>query len=132
MTESFLVELVKQGGFALLAGVMFLVYRHDAKVAKDDLRKVAEEYAKKQAESATAWMTFGQAQGALMERLTGAIERIEHRLDESTMCPVTSVTNEALREAMRDGHAHSDRRRIDRVVAHAVRSAIRGEGDAQS
>lgn len=87
MTESFLIEIVKQGGFAILAGVMFLLYRKDAK-----------QWAVKQSESASAFMTFGSNTATAltlvsetMRQQSTILSRIEERLAESHLCPMTQA-----------------------------------------
>jgi len=137
VTEQILIELIKQGGFALLAGIIFFVYRADQKAnakalldAHERQLKQIAEISQRQTESATAWMQFGKEQGALMERIASTLERIETKQAETTTCPVTQVTTEALREAVSSGRPVPGRPRVDHIVAQAVRAAIRSEAAA--
>lgn len=110
MTETFWVKLLEQGGFALLAAVMFFVYRKDAK-----------EWAMKQSETATAFMGFGERTSAALTLVTETqrqqsevLAQIELHLRENHLCPVTQVTTEMLRAAGA-GDAPG-RRRIDHIL----------------
>lgn len=103
MTESFWMEVLKQGGFAILAGVMFFVYRQDASrwAAKSaetaqtyaaGQAASAQAYAHKQAESAQAFMAFGSETATsltqvaeTMRGMMGVLARIDERLASSQL-----------------------------------------------
>lgn len=119
MSESLLVELVKQGGFALLCAAMFWLYRHDSKA-----------WAAKQTETAAAFMGFGERTATALTQVSEALrrqsavlERIEAHLGENHMCPVTQVTTELLRESRTD---EGGRRRMDGIMRAALVRAARG------
>lgn len=113
--------VTSQGIGAVLAFVMFMVYRKDAKDNALAIKTLSEAYARQQTESATAWMAFGQEQGALMARIAGALERIEERQESNAVCPVTQVTSEWLRDATREDAPQ--RRRADVLMRQAMRRA---------
>lgn len=122
MSESVVVELVKQGGFALLCGAMFLLYRHDSK-----------GWAAKQTETASAFMAFGERTAESLTRVSEALrrqsqvlERIESHLGENHLCPVTQVTTELLREARVD---EGGRRRLDSLMRTALGRAVRDHAE---
>lgn len=78
MTESVFVEILKQGGFAALAGLMFFVYRADSKA-----------WAQKQSETAAAFMGFGERTATALTQVSEALrmqsqvlERIERHLSK--------------------------------------------------
>ena len=117
MTEGFIQELIKQGGFAVLCGAMFLVYRHDAK-----------QWAAKQTESAQAFMSFGERTATAltqvsetMRRQGEILSRIEQHLSDNHLCPVTQITTEMLRQA---GEPDApQRRRVDALMRDALKRA---------
>ena len=117
MTENLIVELVRQGGFAILCAVMFWVYRSDSRT-----------WAVKQSESASAFMAFGERTAESMTRLSETLRQqsevlrqIEEQLSRNHMCPVTQVTSEMLRETVRgDG---PQRRRVDAILRAASGAA---------
>jgi hypothetical protein len=117
VTEGFIAELIKQGGFAVLCGAMFLVYRHDAK-----------GWAQKQTETAQAFMSFGERTATALTQVSEAMRQqavvltqIERHLNANHLCPVTEVTSEMLRdENASDGPA---RRRVDALLRDALRRA---------
>lgn len=123
-TEQIVQWAVSQGIGAVLALVMFLVYRADSKTHTSAIKALAEQYAVRQTESATAWMAFGKEQGSLMVRITSAIERIEERLDTVSSCPVTHVTTTTLTAAAERGLSTAGRETLARAIPEAVRSAI--------
>ena len=119
MTASFLVELLKQGGFALLSGFMFWLYR------KDSLEKARELK-----DSAAAYMAFGErtAQALTlvseaMRQQSNILQQIDARLHDSYVCPITNITSEMLRQSSES----PGRRKVDVVLekfmerAHANR-----------
>lgn len=113
MTENIVVELVKQGGFAILCAVMFWVYRSDSR-----------GWAQKQHETAAAYMAFGERTATaltgvseVMRQQSGVLERIETHLRANHLCPVTQVTTEMMRDVVREDGPH--RRRIDEVLRAA-------------
>lgn len=117
---------IGQGIGAVLALVMFLVYRADAKANAEKFREDAKAHAERIAKSESAWMEFGMQQGALMTRTVAALERIETRLEGPTLCPVTQVTGEILRE---QAAGAPQRRRIDEVMRTALqRQTAAAEG----
>lgn len=76
MTDAVVVELFKQGGFAILCAVMFWMYRSDSRA-----------WAQKQHETATAYMAFGERTATalttvseVMRQQSGVLERIERHL----------------------------------------------------
>ena len=124
-----LFKFAEYGGFAILAALMFFIYRKDANdntvrfqeqgaAFAVALQKQAEEYAKRQTESATEWREYGTKQGQLFERIVGALERIEERLHETDICPVMGTATNF--ESLTPG----GRRRIDRAV-QAFRDSLR-------
>lgn len=117
MTEGFIQELLKQGGFALLCGAMFMVYRHDAK-----------SWAAKQSETATAYMAFGEKTAIALTQVSEALRQqaavltqIERHLNANHLCPVTEITSEMLRNMTGDDEA--SRRRVDGLLRNALRRA---------
>ena len=70
MTESVFIEILKQGGFATLAGVMFFVYRADAK-----------SWASKQSETASAFMGFGERTATALTQVSEALRLQSHVLE---------------------------------------------------
>lgn len=119
MTDSVLIELVKQGGFALLCGVMFWVYRQDSK-----------GWAIKQSQTAEAFMSFGERTAASLtkvadglQRQSVILDRIEQNLNANHLCPVTQVSTEMLREGMES--PEGGRRRIDVILRAALKEATK-------
>lgn len=124
MTEGFIAELIKQGGFAVLCGAMFLVYRHDAK-----------QWAAKQTESAAAFMSFGERTAQSLTQVSEVLRRqgeilssIERHLSDNHLCPVTQITTEMLRTSS-DGDV-PQRRRVDTLLRSALRRAAQDEAPA--
>ena len=125
MTEQVLIEVIKQGGFALLSAGMFVTYRMDS-----------TRWAQKQEETVAALMEFSRATATTLTRidetqrsLVGILARIEGHLSSNHLCPVTQVSSELLR----DVNSTPGRRQVDRVVRDAVASAVlsaRHDGDA--
>lgn len=118
MTDSLLVELVKQGGFALLCGVMFWVYRRDSMA-----------WAMKQSETASAFMAFGERTATSLTQVSEAMRQqsevlrtLERHLNSNHLCPITQVSTELLRENLA-GAAHTHHR-LDDVVRAAVTKAF--------
>lgn len=116
-SESVMLELIKQGGFALLSAVMFLLYRHDSKA-----------WAAKQTETASAYMAFGAETARALTQVSEAIrqqsqvlETIQHNLARNHLCPVTQVSTELLREAAQA--PEGGRRRVDALLRQALRQA---------
>lgn len=117
MTESFIAELIKQGGFAVLCGAMFLIYRHDSKA-----------WAAKQTESAQAFMSFGERTATALTQVSEVLRRqgeilarIESHLNDNRLCPVTQITTEMLRASGEDDTP--SRRRMDNLIRDALRRA---------
>lgn len=129
MTPDLVQWVVGQGVGAVLALVMFLIWRKDSKQNATDIKVLAEKYAFQQAESAAAWMAHGKELGQLMARTAGALERIEARMESTTTCPVTHVTAEMLRESATapDG----GRRRMDVLMRQAWQRAASDADDAR-
>ena len=110
------VEIIKQGGFALLSAAMFVIYRNDSRA-----------WASKQAETVSALMDYSAKTSATLTQigqtqaaLTTILGRIEAHLDKNHLCPVTQVSSELLRDA----GGVPGRRQIDRVVRDAISSAV--------
>ncbi len=99
-----LEQILQQGGLVAVSGMLIWLLR---------------EQGKRLAESNATWLELGK----VVERLTGSVERIEARLHESTLCPVTQITSETLREhVQREGVPH--RRRMDAVVREAFAQGL--------
>lgn len=114
MSESVLVEVIKQGGFAVLCGAMFLFYRNDSKA-----------WAQKQSETAAAFMQFGERAATALTQVGEGLrqqslilEEIERHLTRSRMCPLSSVTTALMREAA--VAPEGGRRRVDALLHAAV------------
>lgn len=117
MTEQLLIELVKQGGFAILCGVMFYVYRHDSK-----------GWAQKQSETAQAFMAFGERTATALTQVSEAIRQqstvlvqIDRNLNDNHLCPITQVSTEMLRDTTASDEPA--RRRVDALLRDALRRA---------
>jgi len=122
VTEAFFAELLKQGGFALLCGAMFLVYRHDSK-----------SWAAKQTETAEAYMKFGEKTATALTQVSEAMRQqstvlaqIERHLNDNHLCPVTQVSTEMLRDT--NGADEPARRRVDALLRDALRRAAADAG----
>jgi len=125
VTETVLIEVLKQGGFALLSAGMFVVYRQDSR-----------GWAQRQEETVAALMALSRTTAETLTRidetqrsLVGILARIEGHWDKNHICPVTQVSSELLR----DVNSTPGRRQVDRVVRDAVASAVlsaRHDGDA--
>lgn len=125
VTESVVIEMVKQGGFAVACLVIFLLYRSDSK-----------GWQQKQGETVSALMGLSERTSTTLTRLgetqaslTLILSRIETHLDRNHLCPVTQVSSELLR----DVGSVPGRRSVDRVVRDALSSAVlahsRADGD---
>ena len=116
MNETLVVELVRQGGFAILCGVMFWVYRRDSMV-----------WAVKQSETASAFMAFGERTATSLTSVSEALRQqsdvlrtLERHLAANHLCPVTQVTTELLRDRAQGGlHVHE---RLEDVVRSALKA----------
>lgn len=125
MTESFLVELLKQGGFALLSGFIFWMYRKDAAV-----------WAVKQTETAAAFMAFGERTAAAltlvsetMRQQSTVLERVEARLHESQICPISNITTEMFRSSIESPGRRKSDAAIEKMVERAENARRRRPDD---
>lgn len=116
MNDSLLLALVKEGGFALLSAVMFLLYRHDAKA-----------WIAKQNEQASAYMEFGERTAKALTQVSecmrhqsDVLARIEQHLTDSHMCPVTQLTT----EIMRGPRGSQAKATMMRTVKQAIKDAL--------
>ena len=121
MSETLLVELVRQGGFAILCGVMFWVYRRDSMA-----------WAVKQTETASAFMAFGERTATSLTSVSEAMRQqsdvlrtLERHLSANHLCPVTQVSTELLRDVGR-GDNRSQHRLEELVRQAVVHSAVEG------
>lgn len=126
MTESFWADVLKQGGFALLAMFMaYIIYwlsrerAQDAKEYAASQAAAAQAYASRQAESAQAFMGFGAATATsltqvaeTMRGMTSVLSRIDERLAVNHVCPLSHVIT---------GDTTTGRRATDAVI-EAVRT----------
>lgn len=125
MTTDVMQWVISQGIGAVLAAVMFFIYRQDAKT-----------WAAKQTETATAFMEFGERYSRALADVSSSIakqalilDRIDKHLAQNHLCPVTQVTTELLREtAEEDGPtATSKHRAIDRLIREALAARVKKE-----
>lgn len=117
-----LVEVLKQGGFALLSAAMFLVYRNDSKAWSAKQSETVSALMEYSARTSTTLTQIGETQAAL----TGILSRIEGHLDRNHLCPVTQVSSELLR----DLGSTPGRREVSRVVRDALASAVLAQAHA--
>lgn len=102
-----LEQVLQQGGLVAVCGMLIWLLREQG-------RRIAENN--------ETWLELGR----VVERLTGSVDRIELGLRESTVCPVTQITTEALRGHLtREGVPH--RRRMDTVVREAFAERLGDE-----
>lgn len=99
-------QIIQQGGLVAVCGMLIYLLR---------------EQGKKLADSNATWLQLGQ----IVERLTGSVERMEHRLDRAAVCPVTGATSEVLADAARQAGGT-----VQHQVQTIVREQIRRFADA--
>ncbi len=131
MTPDIVQWVVSQGIGAVLALVMFLVYRKDSRAHAENLRVLAEKYAVEQASSAKTWMESGKELGQLMARTAGALERIEERLDATETCPVSHVTGSVLKQAGERGLSAVAAGQVGAAIEDAVREVVVSQASRQ-
>lgn len=131
MTPDVVQWVVSQGIGAVLAAVMFLVYRKDSKEHVAAIKALADKYALQQSESAATWMAHGKELGELMARTAGALERIEERLDATTMCPVSRVGSDVLDQAGARGLSAVAAGQVRVAIEDAVREVVVSQASRQ-
>lgn len=111
--------LVRESIALILAGAMFFIYVKDARLAREELHKLAKAHE----DIVSRLLEFGHARGEMEARIATILERIEIRLRETTVCPVTSVSNEVLMAAVSEAARRTQPGAIVRAseIARALR-----------
>lgn len=107
MPESLVLEVLRQGGFAVLCGVVVVLWRRDA-----------QRWEQKAEDKAAAYMAFGErTAGALtqasetMRQMGGILERIEGHLARTYVCPVATGRPDLIREVVEEAEGSRQRGR---------------------
>lgn len=108
--------IAQQGLGAVLAFVMFIIYRNDSK-----------ENTKRLSESAATWMAYGKEQGTQLERVGVLLEQIEKHMSAVSFCPVSKVSSEMIHKLVQKGQvneAYEARKEIEDAIASGLRSRL--------